>query len=266
MLQISALTHTFNAGQINEIQALRDVNLQLPSRQFVTIIGSNGAGKSTLFNAIAGVFEPTCGCILIDGQDVTTWPEHRRAVLVGRVFQQPALGTAASMSIAENLTLALLRSRRLRLRTGVNRELMDRFRALLGRLDLGLDRRLDTPVSLLSGGQRQALAVIMASLAQPKILLLDEHTAALDPATAVRILELTEQIIEEQHMTTLMVTHNMQQALDLGHRTLMMDGGQIILDLDATEKAALTVQDLIDGFSAAHRASMLSDRLLLSAQ
>lgn len=265
MLHVSALSHTFNIGQVNEVQALRDVELRLSSRQFVTIIGSNGAGKSTLFNAIAGVFEPTKGRIFIDGEDVTAWPEHRRALLVGRVFQQPALGTAASMTIAENLMLALLRNRKMRLRTGVSKALKERFATLLSRLDLGLDRRLDTPVSLLSGGQRQALAVVMASLAQPKILLLDEHTAALDPATALKILELTEQIIAEQHMTTVMVTHNMQQALNLGDRTLMMDAGQIILDLNATEKESLTVQDLIDSFTAARKEQLLSDRLLLPA-
>lgn len=265
MLHVSALSHTFNIGQVNEVQALRDVELRLSSRQFVTIIGSNGAGKSTLFNAIAGVFEPTKGRIFIDGEDVTAWPEHRRALLVGRVFQQPALGTAASMTIAENLMLALLRNRKMRLRTGVSNALKERFATLLSRLDLGLDRRLDTPVSLLSGGQRQALAVVMASLAQPKILLLDEHTAALDPATALKILELTEQIIAEQHMTTVMVTHNMQQALNLGDRTLMMDAGQIILDLNATEKESLTVQDLIDSFTAARKEQLLSDRLLLPA-
>jgi len=265
MLHVESLSQTFNAGHVNEVRALRDVELQVARRQFVTIIGSNGAGKSTLFNAIAGVFEPTKGRIVIDGEDVTAWPEHKRAALVGRVFQQPTLGTAASMTIAENLMLALLRHRRMRLRTGVTRALEERFSTLLERLDLGLEKRLDTPVSLLSGGQRQALAVLMASLAQPKILLLDEHTAALDPATAVKILALTEQIVQEQQMTTLMVTHNMQQALDLGDRTLMMDSGQIILDLSAEEKASMTVQDLINSFTATRKEQLLNDRLLLSA-
>lgn len=265
MLQVKSLSQTFNAGQVNEVRALREIDLQVAPEQFVTIIGSNGAGKSTLFNAIAGVFEPTQGQIVIDGEDVTPWPEYRRAALVGRVFQQPGLGTAASMTIAENLMLALLRSRKMRLRTGVTRELKDRFAELLERLDLGLDQRLDTPVSLLSGGQRQALAVLMASLVQPKILLLDEHTAALDPATAVKIVALTEQIVQEQRITTLMITHNMQQALDLGDRTLMMDSGQIILDLSAAEKASMDVQDLINSFTAVRKERLLNDKLLLSA-
>jgi len=265
LLQVKSLSQTFNAGQVNEVRALREIDLQVAPEQFVTIIGSNGAGKSTLFNAIAGVFEPTQGQIVIDGEDVTPWPEYRRAALVGRVFQQPGLGTAASMTIAENLMLALLRSRKMRLRTGVTRELKDRFAELLERLDLGLDQRLDTPVSLLSGGQRQALAVLMASLVQPKILLLDEHTAALDPATAVKIVALTEQIVQEQRITTLMITHNMQQALDLGDRTLMMDSGQIILDLSAAEKASMDVQDLINSFTAVRKERLLNDKLLLSA-
>lgn len=265
LLHVKSLSQTFNAGRVNEVRALREIELHVAPRHFVTIIGSNGAGKSTLFNAIAGVFEPTQGRIVIDGEDVTAWPEYRRAALVGRVFQQPGLGTAASMTIAENLMLALLRHRRMRLRTGVTRELEERFATLLHRLDLGLEQRLDTPVALLSGGQRQALAVLMASLAQPKILLLDEHTAALDPATAVKIVALTEQIVQEQKMTTLMITHNMQQALDLGDRTLMMDGGQIILDLNAGEKAAMAVQDLIDSFTAVRKERLLNDRLLLSA-
>ncbi|MBX3001898.1 MAG: ATP-binding cassette domain-containing protein [Caldilineaceae bacterium] len=265
MLTITDLHQTFHAGEVNEIHALRGIDLTLPARQFVTVIGSNGAGKSTLFNTIAGVFPPTRGRILIDGQDVTDWPEHRRAYLVGRVFQNPLLGTAASMSIAQNLTLALLRSQRLRLRTGVTPDRLRQFGEWLEPLGLGLETRLESKVALLSGGQRQALTLLMAVLAQPKLLLLDEHTAALDPATAVKILELTGQIIEQQEVTTLMITHNMQQALTFGDRTLMMDAGQIVLDLSAAEKANLSVQDLIDKFTVVRRAQLVDDELLLMA-
>jgi putative tryptophan/tyrosine transport system ATP-binding protein len=265
MLTITDLHQTFHAGEVNEIHALRGIDLTLPARQFVTVIGSNGAGKSTLFNTIAGVFPPSRGRILIDGQDVTDWPEHRRAYLVGRVFQNPLLGTAASMSIAQNLTLALLRSQRLRLRTGVTAERLRQFRDWLAPLGLGLEDRLESKVALLSGGQRQALTLLMAVLAQPKLLLLDEHTAALDPATAVKILELTGQIIEQQEVTTLMITHNMQQALTFGDRTLMMDAGQIVLDLSAAEKANLSVQDLIDKFTVVRRTQLVDDELLLAA-
>jgi putative ABC transport system ATP-binding protein len=266
MLTLSNLHQIFHPGEINEIHALRGIDLALPARQFVTVIGSNGAGKSTLFNTIAGVFPPSRGRILIDGQDVTGWPEHRRAYLVGRVFQNPLLGTAASMSIAQNLTLALLRSQRLRLRTGVTRARLHHFADWLEPLGLGLEKRLDTRVALLSGGQRQALTLMMAVLAQPKLLLLDEHTAALDPATAAKILELTGQIVEQQSLTTLMITHNMAQALAFGDRTLMMDAGQIVLDLSAEEKANLTVQDLIDKFTVVRRTQLVDDELLLAGE
>jgi putative tryptophan/tyrosine transport system ATP-binding protein len=264
MLTIQSLHQTFHVGEINEIHALRGIDLELPPQQFVTVIGSNGAGKSTLFNTIAGVSPPTRGRIIIDGIDVTKWPEHRRAHLVGRVFQNPLLGTASTMSIAQNLTLALLRSQRLRLRSGVTTDRIKRFQEWLEPLGLGLEKRLDTRVALLSGGQRQALTLLMAVLAQPKILLLDEHTAALDPATAVKILELTGQIVEQQLLTTLMITHNMQQALAFGDRMLMMDGGQIVLDLPADEKADLTVQDLVDKFTSVRRSQLVDDELLLA--
>jgi putative ABC transport system ATP-binding protein len=265
MLTITDLHQTFHAGEVNEIHALRSIDLTLPARQFVTVIGSNGAGKSTLFNTIAGVFPPSRGRILIDGQEVTDWPEHRRAYLVGRVFQNPLLGTAATMSIAQNLTLALLRSQRLRLRTGVTADRLRQFRDWLAPLGLGLEDRLESKVALLSGGQRQALTLLMAVLAQPKLLLLDEHTAALDPATAAKILELTGQIVEQQEVTTLMITHNMQHALTFGDRTLMMDAGQIVLDLSAAEKANLSVQDLIDKFTVVRRTQLVDDELLLAA-
>ena len=264
MLKINALNQTFNPGHINEVHALRDINLHLPPAQFVTVIGSNGAGKSTIFNAIAGVFQPTQGSIHIDSTDVTKWPEHRRAALVGRVFQDPMLGTAASMSIAQNLSLALLRDKRLRLRSGVTPARKKIFYDLLAPLNLGLEKRLDARVSLLSGGQRQALTLLMAVFARPKVLLLDEHTAALDPATAVKILALTQQVIAEQNLTTLMITHNMQQALTYGDRTLMLDSGQIVLDINAKEKETMTVQDMINKFSEVKQEELLDDELLLS--
>ncbi len=264
MLRIESLHKTFNPGRVNEVHALRGITLYLPPEQFVTVIGSNGAGKSTIFNAIAGVFRPTRGSIAIDGTDVTTWPEHHRAMLVGRVFQDPMLGTAASMSIAQNLSMALLRGRRRRLRTSVTAKRKEMFRELLAPLNLGLEKRLDARVSLLSGGQRQALTLLMAVLAQPKVLLLDEHTAALDPATAVKIIDLTQEIIPEQKLATLMITHNMQQALTFGDRTLMLDSGQVVLDIGAEEKATLSVQNLVDKFSEVKHEQLLDDELLLS--
>ena len=264
MLRIQTLSQVFNQGTINEINALRDIDLVLHPGQFVVVIGSNGAGKTTLFNVIAGVFPPTRGRIFIDDTDVTTWPEYRRASLVGRVFQNPLMGTAASMTIAENLTMAYLRNRRLGLRTGVTLERKKQLAEILETLDLGLEKRLDTGVSLLSGGQRQAMTLLMASLAQPKILLLDEHTAALDPATAIKILDMTRIIVADQKLTTLMITHNMQQALDFGDRTLMMDSGQIILDLSAEEKQTMEVQGLVDKFSEVKHKPLMDDELLLS--
>jgi putative tryptophan/tyrosine transport system ATP-binding protein len=264
MLQVHNIHHTFNPGDFNQVYALRGVNLELAARQFVTMIGSNGAGKSTLFNAVAGVFRPMRGKILIDGVDVTEWPEHRRATWIGRVFQDPRLGTAASMTIAENLALALLRGQRLGLRLGVNRDRRKVFSSILAPLGLGLEDRLDSPVSTLSGGQRQAITLLMACLANPKILLLDEHTAALDPATARKILDLTGEIIANQHLTTFMITHNMQQALDYGDRILMMDRGQIVLDLLASQKYGLGVQDLVEMFTQVKHDRLVDDRMLLA--
>lgn len=264
MLNITHLHQTFHPGEVNEVRALRGIDLTIPRGEFVTVIGSNGAGKSTLFNAIAGVYPPTSGAIVVDGTDVTHWPEHTRARLIGRVFQDPLMGTAASMSIAQNLTLALLRGKRHRLVTGVNRTREQTFRQWLEPLGLGLEQRLDAKVALLSGGQRQALTLLMATMTHPKLLLLDEHTAALDPATAEKILHLTRQIIEDQDLTTLMITHNMHQALNTGDRTLMMDGGQIVLDLDADERRALTVQDLVDKFTRVRHSALVDDELLLS--
>ena len=265
MLRIEDVHQIFNRDSINEVHALRGIDLHLPPKQFVTVIGSNGAGKSTLFNVTAGVYPPTLGRILIDGVDVSFWPEHKRASLIGRVFQDPLQGTASSMTIAENLTLAMLRTERLRLRTGVSRQRRAKLADLLAPLGLGLEERLDDPVALLSGGQRQAMTLIMASFSQPKILLLDEHTAALDPATAKRILELTNEIVGEQQLTTLMITHNMQQALTFGDRTLMLHKGQIVLDIDSEERKGMTVQDLIDKFSSVTPEALMDDELLLSS-
>lgn len=264
MLQVENLHHTFNPGDFNQVHALCGVSLKLEARQFVTLIGSNGAGKSSLFNAVAGVFRPSQGKILIDNVDVTDWPEHRRAAWIGRVFQDPRLGTAASMTIAENLALALLRGQRLGLRLGVNRERSKIFTGVLAPLGLGLENRLDSPVSTLSGGQRQAITLLMACLANPKILLLDEHTAALDPATARKILDLTGEIIANQHLTTFMITHNMQQALDYGDRLLMMDSGQIVLDLPAHQKNGLSVPDLVEMFTQVKHDRLVDDRMLLA--
>jgi len=263
MVTLRDVHQTFHAGEVNEVRALRGVDLQLAPSQFVTVIGSNGAGKSTLFNAIAGVFAPSQGQILIDGVEVTTWPEHRRAALVGRVFQDPLLGTAASMTIAQNLTLASLRGQRLGWRTGVTAARRLAFQALLAPLELGLEQRLDSGVALLSGGQRQALTLVMATLARPKIVLLDEHIAALDPATAAKILTLTSQFVEGQGLTALMITHNMQQALASGTRTLMMDAGRIVLDLSGEEREQMTVQGLIARFSQVRHSALLEDELLL---
>lgn len=264
MLHIEALYQVFHPGEINEVVALRGIELHVPAGQFVTVIGSNGAGKSSLFNAVAGVYPPTSGAIRIDGADVTDWPEHRRARCVGRVFQDPLRGTAASMTIAQNLTLAHMRGRRHRLMTGVTHQREQLFTDLLAPLGLGLEKRLDTRVALLSGGQRQALTLLMATMTHPQLLLLDEHTAALDPATATKILELTRRIVREQKLTTLMITHNMQQALSIGDRTLMMDAGEIILDIDSDERRAMTVQNLIDKFSQVRQTALADDELLLA--
>jgi putative ABC transport system ATP-binding protein len=264
MLQIENLYQIFNEGEINEVYALRDINLQLQNEEFVTIIGSNGAGKSTLFNAIAGEFTPTNGRIVLDGIDVTNWPEYKRAALIGRVFQNPFHGTAANMTIAENMSLAMLRTQKLGLRLGVNRVRRQKLVDLLEPIGLGLEKRLDEKVALLSGGQRQAMTLLMASLTYPKLFLLDEHTAALDPETAVRILEMTQTVIAEQQLATLMITHNMQQALTFGTRTLMLHKGEVVLDISQKERQGLTVQGLVDKFSEVRHEALMDDELLLS--
>lgn len=263
MLKLESLHHLFHAGEVNEVHALRGIELEIPNGEFVTVIGSNGAGKSTLFNAVAGLFMPSSGRVLIDNMDVTRWPEHRRASYIGRVFQDPRMGTSAGMTIAQNLTLALLRGKPHRLVTGVSSGRQELFRELLAPLDLGLEKRLETRVALLSGGQRQALTLLMATMTHPRLLLLDEHTAALDPATAERIVALTRRIVTEQHLTTLMITHNMHQALSTGDRTLMMDAGQVVLDISGEERRAMTVQGLIDKFTQVRQVELADDKLLL---
>ncbi|MCR5137924.1 MAG: ATP-binding cassette domain-containing protein [Oscillospiraceae bacterium] len=261
MLRIEHISKTFNPGTVNEKTAIRDLSLHLKRGDFVTIIGANGAGKSTLFNAIAGSFFCDSGSIFLDGKDITFQPEYRRAKVIGRLFQDPMLGSAPGMTIEENLALAAGRGGWL---SHVTREEKTAFRDRLALLNMGLEDRMKQPVGLLSGGQRQALTLMMATMADPKLLLLDEHTAALDPGTAEKVIELTKRIVEEDRLTCLMITHNMQSALDLGNRTLMMDAGNIILDIQGRERDGLTVDDLLQRFRAGVGKAMDNDRMLLS--
>lgn len=249
MIEIKNLHKTFHPGDANEVKALQGLNLTMESGEFVTVIGSNGAGKSTLLNLIAGVFPVDQGTITISGRDVSRWQEHQRASLIGRVFQDPLRGTAGSMSIEQNMAMALLRGKRRGLRLGVTNKDRHFFREQLALLGLGLENRLSSKVSLLSGGQRQSLTLLMAALTQPRVLLLDEHTAALDPGTAEQIANLTSQVVRDHKLTTLMVTHNMQHALSLGTRTIMMHRGKIILDVRGEERAQMTVNDLVKKFA-----------------
>ena len=258
MLEVRNLYKTFNAGTINEKKAINGLSLTLEDGDFVTVIGGNGAGKSTLLNLVAGVFPVDDGSITIDGQDVTRLPEHKRAKFIGRVFQDPMMGTAATMGIEENLALAYRRGQARGLRYGINNEERKLYREKLAILGLGLEDRLTSKVGLLSGGQRQALTLLMATLKKPKLLLLDEHTAALDPKTAAKVLETTEKIVQRDHLTTLMITHNMRDAIAHGNRLIMMDAGRIVVDICGEEKKNLTVQDLLDKFHVE------SDRMLLS--
>ena len=264
MLDLKNVSKTFHPGTVNARTALNDLSLHLDEGDFVTVIGGNGAGKSTLLNAIAGTFAVDCGSISIGGQDVTRLPEYKRAALIGRVFQDPMLGTAATMQIEENLALAARRGQTRGLKWGITKEEREKYRALLQPLDLGLEDRLTAKVGLLSGGQRQALTLLMASLKQPKLLLLDEHTAALDPKTAAKVLSLSDQIVAENHLTTLMITHNMRDAIRHGNRLLMMSAGKVVLDISGEEKRKLTVEDLLHRFSLASDGEMLSDRTILS--
>ncbi|MBE3586479.1 ABC transporter ATP-binding protein [Desulfofundulus thermocisternus] len=264
MLKLDNVHKIFHPGGVNEKVALRGVTLHVRPGDVVTIIGSNGAGKSTLLNVVAGVYEVDAGKVILDNQDITRWPEHIRAAHIGRVFQDPLRGTAASMTIEENLALALRRGRPRRLRRGITRAERQLFKERLALLGLGLENRLTTRVGLLSGGQRQALTVLMATIATPKILLLDEHTAALDPRTAATVMELTERIIARHRLTTLMVTHNLAQALHTGNRTIMMHEGRIILDLCGPERERTTVADLLRMFEQASGDAFTYDRALLS--
>ena len=264
MLDIKDVVKTFNARTINEKVALRGVNLHLNEGDFVTMIGGNGAGKSTLLNAVAGVWPVDRGSIVVAGQDVTHLSEHRRATLLGRVFQDPMMGTAATMQIEENLALAKRRGKARSLRPGITAAEREEYKELLKGLNLGLEDRMTTKVGLLSGGQRQALTLLMATLQKPKLLLLDEHTAALDPKTAAKVLEVTERIIRQEQLTTLMITHNMRDAIVHGNRLIMLYEGRIVVDVSGEEKKRLTVEDLLGMFEKVSGEQFASDRALLS--
>ncbi len=263
MLKITDLHKTFNPGTVNEKTALDGLNLQINDGDFVTVIGGNGAGKSTLLNAISGVWRPDFGTIEIDGIDVTQMPEYRRAKFLGRVFQDPMKGTAPDMEIAENLAIAARRGTKRRLVWGVRKEERIRYRELLSTLELGLEDRLSSKVGLLSGGQRQAITLLMATLNKPRLLLLDEHTAALDPKTAAKVLEITEQVVQKDKLTTLMITHNMKDAIAHGNRLIMMHEGNVVVDVSGEEKKNLTVEQLLNLFTQAS-GDMVSDRVLLN--
>ena len=264
MLELRNLHKTFNPGTVNAKKALDGLNLTLHDGDFVTVIGGNGAGKSTMLNAICGTFAVDEGQILLDGKDITRLPEHKRAQYLGRVFQDPMMGTAATMQIEENLALAARRGQRRTLRKGITREERDSYREQLKILDLGLENRLTTKVGLLSGGQRQALTLLMATLRQPKLLLLDEHTAALDPKTAAKVLEATERIVTRSNLTTLMITHNMRDAITYGNRLIMMYDGHIVVDVSGEEKKHLTVEQLLGLFSQASGSTEVNDKMVLS--
>jgi len=264
MLDIKNIYKTFNPGTVNEKTALNGVSLHLAEGDFVTVIGGNGAGKSTLLNAVAGTWPVDEGSIIIGGVDVTHLPEHKRAAYIGRVFQDPMLGTAATMQIEENLALAARRGQHRTLRKGINKAEREHYREILKILDLGLEDRLTSKVGLLSGGQRQALTLLMASLVKPKLLLLDEHTAALDPKTAAKVLDATDRIVKKDNLTTLMITHNMRDAITHGNRLIMMYEGRIALDISGEEKQKLTVEDLLAKFGQATGSNEASDKMLLS--
>ena len=264
MLTLNHISKTFAPGTVNEKRALNDLSLHLAPGDFVTVLGSNGAGKSTMFNAIAGTFQPDTGSVILDGKDITRLPDYKRSKFIGRMFQDPLKGTAPNMTIEENLALAYLRASHTRspfsmVSAGERRE----FREKLSQLGLGLEDRMNTVVGLLSGGQRQALTLLMATLVTPKLLLLDEHTAALDPATAEKVLELTKKIVAENSITCLMITHNVQSALQLGNRTIMMKDGQIVMELSGTRRSTITTDELLRAF---HQHGVDNDRILFSAE
>ena len=264
MLELRNLHKTFNPGTVNAKKALDGLNLTLHDGDFVTVIGGNGAGKSTMLNAICGTFAVDEGQILLDGKDITRLPEHKRAQYLGRVFQDPMMGTAATMQIEENLALAARRGKRRTLRPGISRAERENYREQLKILDLGLENRLTAKVGLLSGGQRQALTLLMATLRQPKLLLLDEHTAALDPKSAAKVLEATERIVTRSNLTTLMITHNMRDAITYGNRLIMMYDGHIVVDVSGEEKKHLTVEHLLGLFSQASGSTEVNDKMVLS--
>ena len=264
MLDIIGVEKTFNPGTINEKKALNGIDLHLDDGDFVTVIGGNGAGKSTMLNMIAGVYPVDCGNIVVDGVDITKLPEHKRAKYLGRVFQDPMTGTAADMQIEENLALAARRGKCRTLRIGITAKERREYKELLKILDLGLEERLTAKVGLLSGGQRQALTLLMATLKKPKLLLLDEHTAALDPKTAKKVLDITEEIVAKDNLMTIMITHNMADAIRVGNRLIMMHEGRIVVDVKGEEKKKLTIEQLLQLFEASSGSQFTSDKVMLS--
>ena len=264
MLDLKNISKTFNPGTVNEKVALENVNLHLDDGDFATIVGSNGAGKSTLFNAIAGEFIADTGTITLDGRDITFLPDFKRSNAIGRMFQDPLRGTAPHMTIEENLALAYTRKDRKPFRSAVRKQEKDLFRTELEKYHMDLENRMKTKVGLLSGGQRQVVTLLMCTLVMPKLLLLDEHTAALDPATADKVMEITRSIVSENHLTTLMITHNLSQALTTGNRTIMLDEGRIILDLGGEERAKMGVNDLLDCYAEKKKKAFDNDRMMLA--
>ncbi len=264
MLELKGIKKTFNQGTPNQKVALGGIDLTIKEGDFITVIGGNGAGKSTLLNAIAGVWKIDEGSIVLDGEDITRLPEHKRAKFLGRVFQNPSTGTAADMQIIENLALAARRNKKRGLGWGVKAKEKEEYKELLTRFDLGLENRMGQKVGTLSGGQRQALTLLMASLSNPKLLLLDEHTAALDPKTAKKVLTLTDEIIERDKLTAIMITHNMNDAITHGNRLIMMDSGKVIFDVEGEEKKKLTISDLLEKFEKITGEEMASDKMILS--
>ena len=263
MLKVENVSKTFNPGTVNEKLALDNFSITINEGDFITVIGGNGAGKSTLMNAIAGVWKVDEGRIIIDGEDVTSLPEHKRAKFLGRVFQDPMLGTAATMEIQENLALAKRRGLARTLKIGIHKDEIKEYKEMLKILELGLEDRMTTKVGLLSGGQRQALTLLMATLKKPKLLLLDEHTAALDPKTAAKVLEITDKIVNRDNLTTLMITHNMKDAIAHGNRLIMLNEGKIVLDISGEEKKNLTVSDLLKKFELVSGEEFASDKAIL---
>ncbi len=264
MLKISGAFKTFGRGTANEHQVLRGLDLELKAGEFVTLLGSNGAGKSTLFNAVCGNFLLDEGSIWLDGEDITFQPEHRRALKIGRIFQDPMKGTAPSLTIEENLALAYSKQKKRSFSLAMGRKDREYFRQALSAFGMDLENRMGTRVGLLSGGQRQVVTLLMSTLVSPKLLLLDEHTAALDPAAAEKVMEITKEIVNRAQITTMMITHNMKQALETGSRTLMLDGGNILLDIDETERRGMKVEDLLELYSEKKKAEFQNDRMLLA--